>query len=129
MDTRKLGLLLLAYLRGLLRSGYKHGLRSALRENLVLAALEREVVADFNARNLLAQASFSTHFSSKSVKNTMRGICSALDRLRDLVLFQNVDRLPKETGGLGSVDSLVELHHALTAVGILEKPNTDGNNP
>ena len=124
MDTRKLGLLLLAYLRGLLKSGYKHSLRSALRENLVLAALENEVAADFNARHLMAQAAFSSHFSPATVTNTMRGICNALDRMKDLVLGYS-------SGGsaadLGSVDAMVELHHALTEAGILERPKqTDG---
>ena len=110
-----------------MKSGYKQGLRSALRENLVLAALEREVVADFNARTLMAQASFAFHFDKAGIKNTMRGICNALDRLRDLVLYQNLSMVGAGAGTLGSVDAIVELHHALTEAGILEKPKPDGS--
>lgn len=46
METRRLKLFVVAYLRGLLRPDYKNGKSSQIRENLVLTALDRELDAE-----------------------------------------------------------------------------------
>jgi len=50
-------MMVLAHLRGLLKPDYQHGLRSRIRENVVLIALAREVDAESLGRRAVMEAS------------------------------------------------------------------------
>ena len=48
--------MVLAHLRGLLKPDYQHGIRSVIRENLVLTALSREIDSNAFAQRAMIEA-------------------------------------------------------------------------
>lgn len=68
--------MLLAHLRGLLKPGYKHGVKSVLAEDLILRAVEVEISVDMERSFMLAQSCFAPLVGSganKLYKDTSNG--------------------------------------------------------
>jgi hypothetical protein len=76
--------MILAFLRGLLKPGYPNGVRSMQGESLMLAALEREMLARDGMEWLMLESSFTTLLKSPGeYRNSMRDRADRLQRLRD----------------------------------------------
>lgn len=58
--------MVLAYLRGKLEPGYPEGLRSVIRERLLLHVLSMELEADRGMRRLLIEAAWATYYTPES---------------------------------------------------------------
>lgn len=120
METRKLRLLLLAYLRGLLKPDYSQGLLSRLREQMVLDALALEKDIAFALASTQLEASFSSQFSPAGARGVLQNCVKTLSRLKRLAEFDVLANQVPEMRG--SVDALVKLYQALEKANIIQNP-------
>ena len=115
MDTRKLRALHLAYLRGnsnLIRADYPHGIRSVLRENMILHALAMQDSADQGrVVQQAVTALYAPYQDVKKLKQTAKGILDELWRLYHVGRL-NVSEARRRRA-TGSVDGIVKIYHAL----------------
>lgn len=117
MAARKFGLMLKAYLRGLLEPYYDRGLSSVLRERVVLQAISNEGVADSMQQRLLIDASFSNHYG-ENVTRVINELYKAVERIRGYSEFDSgVDKLPVVTDAM---KALAELYESLSDAGMME---------
>ena len=66
METRRLRLYVVAYLRGLLKPYYDHGYSSLVREELILSALSAELDAEGALRMTQLESMMAQHVQNKS---------------------------------------------------------------
>ena len=108
--------MLLAYLRGLLRPGYEQGLRSRVREECILAVIDKEQRADYNEGLIAMDVSMLSALKAEAVGKHSKRIGEAILKIGNL-------REGLESGSgsrkLSSIDASVKLFHALEKVGIL----------
>jgi hypothetical protein len=111
--------MLLAYLRGLLKPRYDQGMRSVLRESLVLEALSMELDADFIGLQTQIQAAYGPLLQPKAAKELIHKQQVTLQNLRYLVEFD--DRITKMTAAIstGEQGDLVALYKALEDAGLV----------
>jgi hypothetical protein len=118
LETRKLRLLLLAYLRGLIRSDYSQGLRSIVREDLILDALAAEKDVEFALKRLNTEAMFVAANPGERSGYILKQLCQRLSSWRDAAEF-NFSTL-NQGQITGSVDALIKLYEALKATGMIK---------
>lgn len=118
--------MILAFLRGLLKPYYAQGIRSVAAENLVLEAIACQHAADLGQLQVSMQVAFSNHFSIKKVPDLLTQFGRSLKRLSELSMLNvSWQAIPEARG---SVESILELYHALEKAGILkDDPNTPLN--
>jgi hypothetical protein len=114
LETRKLRLLLLAFLRGvdLIKQGYPQGVRSILREWLILDGIEAQEVARQSFESQLVQAAaVGSHLDHRKVRKVVEDIEEQLDRMHKIGLMHIHGRIVRKAKG--SVDALVQLYQSL----------------
>lgn len=100
METRRLKLFVVAYLRGLLKPNYEHGFKSRLREEMILTALNAELDTEAMVHSLIADTAFVSSESNSS------GI---IDRVYDKIMKI---RLRSEFEDSAKIDKIVERREA-----------------
>lgn len=115
MGTRKLRLILLAYLRGetnLVRADYPQGVKSVLRERLVLDATEADTKSRHGFEHYMLQATvYAPHLDPAKIKQSYRTTEKELQKIHVVGLMglhERVDHKPK-----GSVDVFAKLYQSL----------------
>jgi len=111
--------MVLAHLRGLLRHDFSHGLRSVARENMVLQAIDYEMIAQAGKDQTLLQGAFASFISAAKVPDTMRTLGGSLQRLSELSMLNTKwQAIPK------AVESIFKLYESLEKAGIIrDDPN------
>ena len=99
--------MVLAYLRGLLTPDYPMGIRSEIREDLILHALGSELAGDRAKENALLLQTIVT--SRPGQTKTLQQIRNSLRDAARYYHLRRVDYNPPK----GSVDDLVTLFHAV----------------
>ena len=107
--------MLVAHLRGLLEPTYPQGIRSRMREHLVLTAIGLEKEADYLASLLTVQVGMLVPNASQSYKETVRRLNHGLRQVKEL---HEVHVIESATAA-SSLDDIVKLHHALQDKGII----------
>ncbi len=114
MGSRKLRLLLLAYLRGsqdLVRPGYPNGVRSGIRENFILSAIDLEATAK---HGLLQEQLMITLMAPALKPSALESIAAQVRAMvnywQQLLLMNGSARPPRSQG---SVDALAKVYQAL----------------
>ena len=129
METRKLRLSVVAYLRGLLEPYYNNGVKSVIRENMVLKALS----TDLSATALEASAFIDA--SIVSVHKNATGLYDRMyDKINDVKSMREMNKLSagrkatvmdvsgrKKPRGLRTPEEMVDLYKVLTKTGLLQK--------
>ena len=111
--------MLLAYLRGLLRPKYDQGLRSILRENVLLEALSTQLDVDFVTTQTLAHASYAAALQPEGAKELITKQRSALQNLRYLAEFDDRVKSIVESMSSGEHADLITLYNALEEAGLV----------
>lgn len=115
MGTRKLRLLHLAYLRGngnLIRADYPQGVRSVLRESMILSALSMQGVAEHGrATEAAITSALAPHYDKKKLKEVCRNLLQELWRLHRVEQLDYVAL--RKSRPQGSVDGIAKIYHAL----------------
>jgi len=99
--------MVLAYLRGLLKPDYPMGIRSEIREDLILHALSSELEGDRERDNAMLLQTIVT--SRPGQVKTIQQIRKSLQKAGRYFHLRSVDYNPPK----GSVDDLVTLFHAV----------------
>jgi len=117
--------MLLAYLRGLLEPEYDQGLRSILRENMILDALSMQLDTELVKTQTLVQAAYAPLLEPKAARELMNKQQVTLQNLRYLSEFD--DRISSMTEGIttGEQADLITLYEALEEVGLVGEDAVD----
>ena len=116
--------MLVAYLRGYLKPDYANGLRSILRENLILEALARELDAEEVVTRIQTEAHYASLMdgakANKLLKHHDKMLSLAYTRIRHesnkYADLKNVD--------INSIDKFIDLYKNLAQQGLVgEKQN------
>jgi hypothetical protein len=120
LETRKLRLLLIAYLRGHIRPYYDQGLRSMIRESIIVDAIAAEKDVEFAMQRLNVEALFVADIPGRQRLHVLKQLCLRIGQWRDAaeLNFTALKMPPVQ----GSVDALVKLYKALEEAHILKKP-------
>lgn len=110
--------MLLAYLRGLLRPGYVQGIRSQVREEVILAALDKEQQAAYNADLLALDASMLIKIKPEAADRHYKRLGEAAFQIANMREF--LDTGSKNKSNLSSIDASIKLFHALEKAGIIK---------
>ena len=117
LEPRRLRLYVVAYLRGVLPSYYKHSNRSRIREELVLKAISDELDAKSVTHGLMVDTVFWSDQSDRaSVYDSMYDKIEKIRQLNELT----PDALIK-TKRANDIDNLEKLYMILRDAGILGK--------
>jgi hypothetical protein len=130
LGSRRLKLFVVAYLRGLLTPYYKNGLRSRIREDLVLEALSDELDASTLTNSLSADIGLISTIQGENLSGLYDGIYAKISKIRALKEF---DKKYDETHNTYTGDpesATTERHKTQSAEGlaklykVLEKSGT-----
>lgn len=111
--------MLLAYLRGLLKPHYDQGIRSILRESLVLEALSMELDAEYVAFQTQVHAAYAPLLQPKAAKELMNKQQITMQNLRYLAEFDDRITTMTETISATEQSDLVALYRALEDAGLV----------
>lgn len=105
--------MMVAYLRGLLKPDYPNGIRSVIRENLVLQALDREL----EAQEVVTRISMESNYVSIMRAEQANKLLKHHDKMLSLA-FENYKhkiskRKTKHNVDLDSVERLIEAYKIL----------------
>lgn len=112
MESRRLRLILLAYLRGYLKP-HESGVRSKIREELILHSVSIELDAEYIKSIAMLESSFAVHFDKKQLNSTINNLRKDLLKSRKYSEFYILD-INQE-----NVLSLEKLYYALKQKGFL----------
>ena len=112
--------MVLAQLRGQLESYYPHGLRSVMRENMLLQALDMERTAQLGIQRLTIDAAYSAAYSAEGARAVLQNIQDSWRRYRQLSEFNTaLQTKQKALDRPGAV--LAKMHAAFEKAGVLEQ--------
>lgn len=111
--------MLLAYLRGLLKPNYDQGIRSFLRENMIIEALSLELDADYVGKTAQIQASYAPLMKGPAARELIQSQQVTMQNLRHLSEFD--DRMSEMTDAIqtGEQADLIELYTAMASAGLV----------
>lgn len=114
MDGDRLRLMLVAYMRGLLKPDYPNGLSSQIREKFILKALSLELEADNLEFYTNVTSSFSSVYDPSQMKEILR---NHMDNVKLVADFKKYDitRAVKPK----YADSAVKIYEQLEKAGLL----------
>jgi hypothetical protein len=129
LETRKLRLSVVAYLRGLLEPYYDNGMKSVIRENMVLKALSTDLSATALESSAFIDASIvSVHKNATGLYDRM------YDKINDVKSMREMNKLSaarkatvidssghKKHRGARTPEEMVNLYKVLTETGLLQK--------
>lgn len=133
METRRLRLSVVAYLRGHLEPYYEHGKRSLVRENMIIRAISRELSAEALSESALIDASIvSVHKNASGLYSTMYDKVNEVKAMReqDKVItkpskdfFTNArsNKRRSKEGLTGDQQQLVDMYKVLHETGLMDK--------
>lgn len=111
--------MLLAYLRGLLRPRYDQGVRSVLRENMLLEALSMELDAQAISLSTQVHATYAPLMQPKAAVELMGKQQTTLQNLRYLVEFDDKVAKMKQATPEGEHADIFALYKALEDAGLV----------
>lgn len=118
METPRYRLILCAYLRGLLQPTYPQGIRSRIREELILASVQRDLEREKLSYKLNIKEAFSQFIKSDKLKEHLTEL-----EHHNTILCRLVDSYPLRTVARGlrgkNVDLAIKLYYALKDKGIV----------
>ena len=129
METRKLRLSVVAYLRGLLEPYYDNGMKSVIRENMVLKALSTDLSATALESSAFIDASIvSVHKNATGLYDRM------YDKINDVKSMREMNKLSAgrkatvmdvsgstKPRGARTPEEMVSLYKVLMETGLLQK--------
>lgn len=115
--------MLIAYLRGLLLPDYPNGIRSIIRENYILQALNREIGASELVDRIKMESSFVPAIESGSKINNL---LKQLDKMLSLA-YENLSHAPQLNKGKYSKYNVNELERFIATYEMLEKQGLVGD--
>lgn len=129
METRKLRLSVVAYLRGLLEPYYDNGMKSVIRENMVLKALSTDLSATALESSAFIDASIvSVHKNATGLYDRM------YDKINDVKSMREMNKLSAgrkatvmdvsgstKPRGARTPEEMVSLYKFLMETGLLQK--------
>jgi hypothetical protein len=124
--------MVVAYLRGLLKPSFDHGLRSIAAENYVLDTLVADTQARMLEATILSDSAILPALTIDAKKDTVRLISKRMQRCVDIRNGAIYGKPKLQTASSGQI-SLYQLYQLTTKSGILETlaapRNTDSNGP
>ena len=133
METRRLRLSVVAYLRGHLEPYYEHGKRSLVRENMIIRAISRELSAEALSESTLIDASIvSVHKNASGLYSTMYDKVNEVKAMReqdkvitkpseDFFTDPRTNKRRSKEGLTGDQQQLVDMYKVLHEAGIMDK--------
>tara|TARA_B100000579_G_scaffold300828_1_gene250764 strand:- start:10351 stop:10770 length:420 start_codon:yes stop_codon:yes gene_type:complete len=132
LETRRLKLFVVAYLRGLLKPDYKNGISSRIRENFILEALRDELDADAINNTLSADISAINVARQEDLSGLYDNIYAKIYKIRALREFEKQSEEIKELKQKKrkkqerrirhrSVEDFAKLYKILDESGVLEQ--------
>lgn len=118
MESRRIRLMLVAYLRGLLKPDYPNGLRSVIRENVVVEALSRELGADQLIDSISIQASFAPLLQPKNANALLKQQFELLS-LAHSRYEHNTKKTITAKADVSGIERMVEVYKQLEKQGIV----------
>ena len=121
MESRKFRLIILAYLRdpSLIKPDYPNGVRSVLRENVLLQAVAADMDASEAAERLHIESAFACHLKPEASYDLMSQFTDSLRTYWDAKELNTGRRQKSATNVKGSATSIVKLYETLEKAGIL----------
>lgn len=111
--------MVVAYLRGLLKPSFDHGLRSFVAENYVLDTLVADTQAKMLEATILSDSAILPALTMDAKKDTMRLIHKRMQRCVDIRNGEIYGKPKLRTAAQGQI-SLYQLYQLTTKSGILE---------
>jgi len=142
LETRRLKLFIVAYLRGFLAPNYKNGIKSRIRENLILGAINDDLDAKSLANSLSVDLAFASSLPREDLSGHYDTIYDKISDIRELDelsgLYKDKDskyddevihamykgiksKTKKDKQILNSVEDLMELYKFLESSGLMTK--------
>ena len=118
--------MVVAYLRGLLKPSFKHGLRSIVAENYVLEVLKADNQARMLEATILSDSAILPALKHESKLETMRLIGRRMQRCLD-IRNGAVYRAKRHTPARGQI-SIYQLYQLTLKAGILQSLATQNSN-
>lgn len=109
--------MLVAYLRGFLSPGYPNGLRSMLREDVLLKACSIQNEIEFEKLKLGMEAAFAARVDSKAAGKVVRQLYESIQRAKAIGAMDIFMRTVPKT--LSSIDSVEKIYHAFEKAGLI----------
>jgi hypothetical protein len=110
--------MLVAYLRGLLKPDYPHGLRSIIRENFILQALSREL----DAKEMMARVAHAGTFVTLLTHDNANKLLKDQDKMLSLS-FENFRHISRKNSNksinMEAVDKLIAAYASLKKQGLV----------
>lgn len=117
--------MLVAYLRGLLKPDYPHGIRSMLRENFILKALGREIESNELIDKVKAESCFASILQPSQANKLLKHH----DKMLSLAYSSLAHELAKNKTlvnyDVDSLDKFIETYKKLATLGILGDKKKD----
>jgi hypothetical protein len=114
--------MLIAHLRGLLKSTYSSGAQSIAREIMVLDALELERAVELRLEKMHLDCAFSTFYDPKKIKEVMREMGNNFEKLSKLALFDLTTKVMPQAKG--SIEDITKIFYALGSAGLVTMPES-----
>ena len=121
--------MLLAYLRGELKPTYSQGMRSMLRESLILEALSSELDVKYLEGKVALNASFIPLLETKSAREMVHKQQLSLENLRHLSEFDDRMTGVNESIEEGDEADLRQLYESLEEAGLVGESAVDPEDP
>ncbi len=118
MADRRCQLMLVAYLRGLLKPDYPQGVRSMLRENFILQALSREL----DAKEMIARVEHEGTFVALISHDNANKLLKHQDTMLSLAFDNYRHRSEKRRNkaiNMEAIDKLISTYAALKKQGLV----------
>lgn len=112
--------MLTAYLRGLLKPDYKRGIRSILRENAILDALDREQLAAIGMQQLALEQSFVGAYNMEGVRKLLKNFMSKWPTYSSWAM-QRPAHLKQSSIPTAEAKAMQSLYEALEKSGLFEQ--------
>lgn len=116
LESRRLAALVLAYLRGVLKPDYPNGLKSIIRENLIIAAIEREEMSETFSKQLLFFSPLLTMQDQGSYDKFVKNMQNRFIAANNMKFFSS--EITDTT--VNDVDQLVNMYNLLEKLNIIK---------
>lgn len=112
--------MLVAYLRGLLQPSYDNGIRSVVRENLILQALSLELEADELLSRTQMEAAYAPLMKGTNANNLLKHHDKMLSLAYSAKRHESQKKNDLKNIDVHSIDKFIETYRLIKQQGLLE---------
>lgn len=115
--------MLVAYLRGLITPGYPHGIRSVIRENLILQAISLELEADALLNRVVTESAYAPLMQGNNANNLLKQHDKMLSLVHSARCHESQKNKVIKNIDINSIDNFIKIYKSVKDQGLLTHKN------